>query len=149
MGSADQRAIYKFYGIYQNDWVNDFGKFQAGTHYELTREYISDACDTTDYTAASAGTDINIDVEFMYPNHIKRQYSIEGVVEGEFTVACNGGNSTVTQYRVSVWKTNFDTTYEEICTTDWVVVYLAYLGCRLQCRRGNGIPLSDRPVGPL
>jgi len=127
MGTEDQRDFITFYGIKLNDWTVTFGRFTL--HEEiLTMEYIHIDCDTSDYTqASSCSIGYCVTLDFLFPHHIKKQYYIEGVLEGEFTVACNGGNSHVTDYRISIWKTNSDTTYERLAVTylaasEWITV---------------------------
>lgn len=62
-------------------------------------------------------------LDFLFPHHIKKQYYIEGVIEGEITCACNGGNTTVSDYQILVYKTNGDDgTTSLLVTSDWIVV---------------------------
>jgi len=117
MGLEDQRDFITFYGIKHSDWDVTFGKFID--HAEvLVTDYIGIDVDCAEKTqATSCTTDYCITVEFVFPHHIKKEYYIEGVLEGEFTVACNGGASHITDYRISIWKTNTDTTYERLAVT--------------------------------
>ncbi len=120
MGLEDQRDFIKFYGIVYPDWNITFGIFTDHTE-QLVSDYISDACLTTEYTEADVNGSIRID--FLFPHHIKKQYYIEGVIEGEITCACNGDDSTVSDYRITVSKTN--ETYkgaEDFVTTGWIAV---------------------------
>jgi len=115
MTAGDQRQYVKYYGIDNDDWAESFGGF-SNLHTHLVREYISEACSTTESSEAS------VTHEFLYPHHIKKTYFIEGVIEGEICLAANGCESTVTSYRVSVCKMNIDTTQKELATTGWIVV---------------------------
>lgn len=127
MAMEDQRDFITFYGIKYDDWQITFGKF-INHEEQLTMNYLHVDTDCVDYTAATSCTSgYCIDLEFVFPHHIKKQYYIEGVLEGEITVACGGGDSHVTDYRVSVWKTNEDTTYERLAvtylgTSEWISV---------------------------
>jgi hypothetical protein len=127
MGAEDQRDFVTFHGIKYVDWNVTFGKF-INHKQALKMNYIHIDCACTEYTqATAAATGYSIDVEFLFPHHIKKKYYIEGVIEGEFTVACNGGASEITDYRISVWKTNDDTTYEQLGVTslggsEWISV---------------------------
>jgi len=128
MGLSDQRDFIIFYGIKNNDWETTFGRFTD--HSEaLVTEYIGIDTSTSDSTQAdSACTDgYCATVRFLFPHHIKKQYYIEGVLQGEITVACNGGASHITDYKISVWKTNTDGTYERLAYTysndsEWIPV---------------------------
>lgn len=128
MGVEDQRDFVIFYGIVYNDWAVTFGKFIDHPGI-LTMDYIHIDCDCGEDTAASACTDSKycITKEFIFPHHIKKQYYIEGVVEGEFTIACNGDDTDFYDYRISIWKTNADTTYERLAVTymadsEWITI---------------------------
>jgi len=126
MGVEDQRDFIIFYGIKYNDWKSTFGKFI--NHAEiLTVDYIHIDCDCAEYTQATSCTNSKycVTAEFLFPHHIKKQYYIEGVLEGEFTVACKNGDSQIDDYRISVWKTNTDTTFKRLAVTylsgsEWV-----------------------------
>jgi len=122
MGLEDQRDFIKFYGIVYPDWEITFGIFTEHTE-QLVSDYISDACLTTEYTQAGNPNWGLIELDFLFPHHIKKQYYIEGVIEGEITVACNGDDSTISDYRVSIYKTNGDDLgVELLVTSDWIVV---------------------------
>jgi len=119
MGLEDQRDFITFYGIIYPDWEITFGIFTDHTE-QLITEYISDACLTTEYTQADVTGYVELD--FLFPHHIKKQYYIEGVIEGEITCACNGGTSTVSDYCISIYKTNGDDLGTELLvTSDWIV----------------------------
>lgn len=117
MSANDQRDFVTFYGISYSDWATTFGKFTL--HEELlTMDYIHVDCACSDYTQASVcSIGYCVNLEFLFPHHIKKQYYIEGVIEGEITVACNGDDSHITDYRISIWKTNADSTYERLAVT--------------------------------
>ena len=115
IGSDDQREYITFYGLYTDDWTFSFGTF-SNHQYILNRDYISQGCSTTDSSLAS---DTH---EFLYPHHIKKTYYIEGVIEGEISLAAVGATATVTSYQVSVWKMNVDNSNEELATTGWITV---------------------------
>lgn len=120
MGLEDQRDFITFYGIVYPDWEITFGIFTDHTK-QLLLEYVSDACLTTEYTQADVAGLVMID--FLFPHHIKKQYYIEGVINGEITCACNGGNTTVSDYQISVYKTNGDDLGSELLiASGWKVV---------------------------
>jgi len=124
MGLEDQRDFITFYGIKYPDWEITFGAFTDHTE-QLVTEYVGDACLTTGYTQAGSGAMIfgTVVLDFLFPHHIKKQYYIEGVIEGEITCACNGGNSTVSDYKVTIYKTNGDDLgLTSFVSSDWVVV---------------------------
>lgn len=140
MGVNDQRDFIIFYGIKQNDWETTFGKFTAHSE-ELVVEYVDIDCNCVDYTQATSCTNSQycITTEFLFPHHIKKQYYVEGVIEGEFTVACKGGNCRIDDFRISICKTNVDTLYERLAVTfvndkEWVI-----LGDDLSWDAGNSI----------
>lgn len=116
MASDDMRYHLELYGIHYNDWEIDFGTF-ADHHKILVEKYINDATSTTETSEAS---DTN---KFIYPFHVKKIYFIEGIIEGQITVASSTTTSTVTSYRVSVGKVNDNTDIEsELFSTGWVTV---------------------------
>lgn len=119
----DMRYVETFYGIHTNQWKVSFGAF-SNHNKLLVRDYISDGTLTTDSSSAS---DTN---EFLYVNHIKKKYFIEGVITGQITLAANSATVSVTSFRVTVCKVNEDTDTEELFTTGWVTVNdtLAYAG---------------------
>lgn len=119
MAVQDQRDFITFYGIKYNDWKVTFGKFI--NHDEvLTMDYIHIDCACSEYTQATSCTNEKycVTTEFLFPHHIKKQYYIEGVIEGEFTVACNGGSSHIDDYRISIYKTNENTLFERLAVTN-------------------------------
>lgn len=117
MAADDQRQYIEFFGVYLNDWPVTFGDF-SNHKYLLDQEYVSDACSTVESSEAS------VTHEFLYPDHIKKTYHIEGVVRGHITLVASGCTSTVTSFKVSVYKT-FDgvsSPAEELATTGWKTV---------------------------
>lgn len=117
MPGEDMRYYETFYGVYTDHWDFSYGNY-SNHHYLLIKEYISEGCLTTDSSTASDG-DINT---FVYQNHIKRKYFIEGVIEGHVTLAASSATSTVTSYRVTVGKANADGTDTDLFSTGWVTV---------------------------
>ena len=100
---ADDLPYYEtMYGILLQDWTWSYGNgVFAGTHYMLTKEYLSEGCKTTDYTTLSAGENI---ITFLYPHWIKKQYYIEGVFEGQLSVSCIDGDDSLLSYKVRLMK---------------------------------------------
>lgn len=115
MGANDQREIIDFYGYYTYDWQESFGQF-ANHKFLLDIDYVSDGCSTSDSSEAS------ITHEFLYNQHIKKTYYIEGVVRGHICLVASGCTSTVTSYRVTICKMHEDNTSSELATTGWVTV---------------------------
>lgn len=115
MANDDMRLYETFYAIHVDDWKINFGTFSDHNKI-LTKEYISVGCSTTDYSAAS-----NVN-EFIYPHHIKKKYFIEGVISGQITLAALSDDSTVTSYKVSIWKIHENNQKDELFTTGWIVV---------------------------
>jgi len=93
MGVNDQREVIDFYGFYTYDWTESFGQF-ADHHFLLEREYISDGCSTSDSSE----------------------------IQGNICLAASGATSTVTAYRVSLYKMHEDNTSTELASTGWVTV---------------------------
>lgn len=111
------RYYETFYGIDTDDWKETFADPVFVDHtLLLTKEYISDGCATTDWSFAN-GTH-----KFLYPQHIKKTYFIEGVITGHITVGTYDSASTIVSYRVTVCKVNSDTTETELFTTGWVTL---------------------------
>lgn len=106
-----------FYGVCLTHWSVNFGSF-SNHHYILTEEYLSDACGSSPSSQATLDTPIN----FIFPQHLKKTYFIEGVANGQITYACNGNNGYIHAYRVSICKVNEDTTEEELYSTGWITV---------------------------
>ena len=115
MAADDMRMYETFYGIYVDDWVEDFGSF-ANHHKLLVKEYINEGCSTASSSTASETH------KFLYPHHIKKIYFIEGVIDGQVTFASSGATVFLCAYRVTVGKVHEDTTEDELFTTGWVTV---------------------------
>lgn len=113
--AEDMRYYETFHAIEVDDWKVNFAIFSAH-HKILVKEYINIGTSTTDYSTAN---DTN---EFLYPHHIKKTYFIEGVISGHITLAAQGGESTVTSYRVTVCKVHQNNQVNELFTTGWVDV---------------------------
>jgi hypothetical protein len=115
MAVSDNRQHRIFYGIYLYDWYENFGTF-SNHHYLLVDEYKNEAVSSLEMSEASVAH------EFLYAHHIKKDYWIEGVVEGQITLASSACTSTVTNYRVTICKMNTDNTSTELATTGWRTV---------------------------
>ena len=115
MGLDSQRQHIIFYGFYTDDWSSSFGSF-SNEHYLLHREYISDGVSITEAAEASNT------LKFIYPDHIKKTYYLEGTVTGNIVLAASGATSTVSDYRVTICKVHSDTTETELVTTGWRTV---------------------------
>jgi len=110
------RFYQTFYGIHVNDWEETFGSF-VDHHKLLVKDYISEGCDTTEASTVSLTTH-----KFLYPQHIKKIYFIEGVIEGHITLAASSCSTTLSNYRVTVCKVHEDTTETELFTTGWITI---------------------------
>jgi len=106
------RFYETFYGIHLNDWAETYGSF-INHHKLLTKEYESDGCSTLDASSCSET------YEFLYPEHIKKVYFIEGVIKGQITVAATSASVTIDDYRVTVCKVNDAGLKTELFTTGW------------------------------
>ena len=115
MGLDDQREHIIFYGFYTEDWWVTFGSFADEKHI-LHRDYISDGCITLESSCAS------VTHKFLYPDHIKKTYFIEGTITGNICLAASGCTSTVTDFRVTICKIHEDTSETELASTGWVTV---------------------------
>jgi len=114
----DMRYYITFYGIRTDDWGETFADPAFVDHHKLlVKEYISDGCDTRDLTASPQGTH-----KFLYPQHIKKTYFIEGTITGQITFAAYGGECTIGDFRVTLCKVHEDTTQTELFTTGWITV---------------------------
>jgi hypothetical protein len=113
MAAGDMRYYKTFYGVLIDDWDFTFGNF-AAHHQILIEEYINEGCDTTEYSRAS---DTNY---FIYCEHIKKIFFIEGTIFGQLTIAASEATSHVTSYCVTVGVTNDQTKAERpLFTTGW------------------------------
>lgn len=111
----DMRYYETFYGVHINDFPVNFGAFN--NHRKLlVKDYVSEGCSTTETSAASATN------EFLYPQHIKKTYFIEGVIVGHITLAASSCTSTVTSYRVTLCKVHENTNTDELFSTGWITV---------------------------
>lgn len=108
------------FGIVLEDWSWTYGNgFFTNIHYMLTKDYLNEACYTTDYTTLSNGSNV---IMFLYPHWIKKQYYIEGVVEGQFTISIISGlQGTVTSYKIRLMKVDDLGTIDEIGSTGTIV----------------------------
>lgn len=99
------------YGVYLQDWTVTYGiagPFAGDVNYILTKEYYNEGCMTNDVTTLASGSNT---IRFLYPFWIKKQYYIEGNIEGHFTVSCMYDDGELTSYEVALWKVdNYGTT---------------------------------------
>jgi hypothetical protein len=100
---VDSRYYETFYGIYTTDWTETCcGVSLTGTtHFLLNKNYISDAASTV--SASRWGSSATI---FLYPHNIKKDFVVEGTIEGQITFTSDlvGARSYVSDYRVSLVK---------------------------------------------
>lgn len=115
MAQDDMRFYETFYAVHNNHQEINFGTF-AGHHKLLVKNYINEACLTTDYSSATLVS------EFIYSHHIKKTYFIEGTIKGQITLAAQSDDSTVTSYKISLWKIHENNEKNELFTTGWVTV---------------------------
>jgi hypothetical protein len=113
------------YGVRINDWGWDYGSgVFSNEHNTLTKDYLNEGCSTEDWTqVASSGSSSFV---FLYPHWIKKQYYIEGVIEGHFSLSCNGGDDQLNEYRVRLMKVDDIGNISEIASTGYkplVVVF--------------------------
>jgi len=114
--ASDMRYYETYFGIHTDDWSIDFGSF-ASHHKLLVKEYISDGCSCTTSSSATL-----TDLKFIYPQHIKKTYFIEGEITGHVTFIASTATAYLCSYRVTVCKMHEDTTDTELFTTGWVSV---------------------------
>lgn len=114
MGVDDLRDHLIFYGMYLTDWSENWGSF-ANHQYLLDFDYVSDGADTVD------GSSVTL-VEFLYPDHLKKHFAVEGTIKGHITFYASTVTSVLTQYRVTVCKMHEDLTPTELATTGWRTV---------------------------
>lgn len=115
MAGENLRFHLELYGIYYNDWTVSFGTF-SNVNKVLVEDYISDACSTTETSIAS---DTN---KFLFQEHVKKKYFMEGIITGHITIASSNATSHVTSYRVTVCSMNENTDDIELFTTGWKTV---------------------------
>lgn len=126
---ADDLPYYEtLYGVLLQDWEWSYGDgFFNATHYMLTKEYFNEGCFTTDYTTLSDGENV---LMFLYPHWIKKQYYVEGVVEGQFCISIVGGaEGRLYTYKIRLMTIDDNGTPGEIGSTGTVTVtnqYYAY-----------------------
>jgi len=101
-----------FHGIHLDDWGINFGNF-SDHHKLLTEEYESDGCNSTATSSAILAH------KFIYPEHIKKVYFIEGTITGHVTFAASGATAYMCKYKVSVCKVHQNTDETELFTTGW------------------------------
>jgi len=121
MAADDMRYYETFYAIHTDNWSNTFGSFGASSDM-LVKEYLNSGCSFTD---TSTATDTNV---FLYPHHIKKVYFIEGVIDGHITLAASTSSSTVSEYRVTISKTEDGNSAiaddTELFTTGWITPHV-------------------------
>lgn len=115
MAADDMRYYETFYGIHADNWAETFGSF-INHHKLLVKDYLSLGANTTDASTASAVH------KFLYPQHIKKTYFIEGVITGHITFESSTVTAYLCAYRVTVCKVHEDTSENELFTTGWTVV---------------------------
>ena len=115
MSGDDMRYYETFYGVHINDWEETFGSF-PNHHKLLVKEYISDGCSTTTSSTATQ------EYKFLYPQHIKKTYFVEGVINGHITFSASSATAYLCAYRATLCKVHEDTTETELYTTGWVTV---------------------------
>jgi len=116
MAGDEVRFYETFYAVHLNDWMETYGSF-INHHKLLTKEYESEGCDTTDASSCSDGT-----YEFLYPEHIKKVYFVEGVIKGQITIVASSATVTFENYRVTLCKVNDAGVKTELFTTGWITV---------------------------
>ncbi len=100
---ADDLPYYEtFYGIYVDDWEWNYGGYFTDHKYILTKEYLNEGCETSDYTQFDSTG--NNTVRFFYPHWIKRKYYVEGTAIGQFTLSCTENDAEISDYTVSIYK---------------------------------------------
>lgn len=115
MAADDMREYRTFYGIHINKWEVNFGSF-SNHNKILTEDYISDGCSTQDTSIATQTH------KFIYSEHIKKIYFIEGTITGHVTFGASTATAHLCKYRVSVCKMHQNTIETELYTTDWVTI---------------------------
>ena len=112
---ADDLPYYEtLFGVYIDDWTWSYGGFFLNTKYILTKEYLNEGCYTSSSTSIATGANI---ISFLYPHWIKKQCYIEGVVEGQITLACDGDDGVLTSYTIRLMKIDSVGVIEELGTT--------------------------------
>jgi hypothetical protein len=121
--SADMPYYETLFGIYLNHWGWTYGSGEfVDSLYTLTKEYQNEGCLTTDFTACSSGSNT---IRFLYPHWIKKKYYIEGVVEGHFTVSCDGDDDELVEYQIRLMKVDDLGNISEISSTGYKLLNYA------------------------
>lgn len=100
--SEDTRAYYPFYGISTDDWTTPVFGGTGALHTTLVKHFISEDTSTTSSSIWNSDG-----ITFVYPHNIKKNYYLEGVVEGHITFTnhpLGDKASYVSNYRVSILK---------------------------------------------
>lgn len=105
---SDLRDYIKFYGIWLDDWETTWGAVTFERF--LLREWTENAESEASSTWIAEGR------SFLYPHHLTKKYFLEGVVEGEISFGATAA-SHVSNYEVTVFKINTDTTSTDLVTT--------------------------------
>jgi hypothetical protein len=112
---SDMRDYVTLYGIYTDDWITSFGGNTFNRH--LVKDYIAGAGGTGAYcSCTSSSVWIKGGREFIYPQNIKKIYFLEGVIQGEVLFESYLA-SKCSDYRVTIFKLNTDTTKTDLATT--------------------------------
>lgn len=110
---SDLRDYIKFYGIWLDDWTTLWGGDTYSRH--LLRTWTVNAESEPSSVWVQGG------YNFLYPHHIKKKYFLEGVVEGEITFGATA-HSHVSNYKVTIYKQNVDTTKTDLVSTNVITV---------------------------
>lgn len=113
MAGDDMRYYETFFAVHLNDWMETYGSF-VNHHKLLTKEYESEGCSTLESSSCSET------YEFLYPDHIKKVYFIEGVIKGQITIVASSATVTLGTYRITVCKVDDAGVKTELFTTGWI-----------------------------
>jgi hypothetical protein len=113
---SDLSNLKTFYGVYLNDWSVTWGTIANG-HYLLLDEYLPADVSAVTYTSWNSNG-----VTFIYPHNIKKNYVLEGVVDGWITMHGWAATSRISDYQVSILKINQDATETTLATTPVISV---------------------------
>jgi hypothetical protein len=116
MAQNDMRYYETFYGIHTNHWSFSFGDF-TNWHKLLVQDYISEDCLTEETSEATLDTNI-----FVYQNHMKKTYFIEGVITGQITCAASGATCLIESFQVTVGKIHASGLRTDLFASGWQVV---------------------------
>jgi len=117
MSNDDMRLVETFYGMSLNNLSVTFGSF-SNHKYILNEEYENDGCDSVDASMITDG----VTIDFIYPDHIKKIYFIEGTIKGHITLGSSECTATVGGYKVTIYKIHENTTETSLFTTGWIMV---------------------------